>query len=60
MGFAGGTCRDPLAGLILHEARQIPEVGQLFEFYGFRFEVLRRRRNQITSLKVTAPSPTPG
>ncbi len=44
-----------LAGLILQEARQIPEVGQLFEFYGFRFEILRRRRNQITSLRVTAP-----
>ncbi len=44
-----------LAGLILQESRQIPEVGQLFEFYGFRFEILRRRRNQITSLRVTAP-----
>ena len=44
-----------LAGLILRESRQIPEVGQLFEFYGFRFEILRRRRNQITSLRVTVP-----
>ncbi|SIS88728.1 HlyC/CorC family transporter [Insolitispirillum peregrinum] len=41
-----------LAGLILHESRSIPEVGQTFLFYGFRFEVLRRQRNQITALKV--------
>src|SRR5690606_38148732 len=31
-----------LAGLLLYEARQIPEVGQVFDFYGFRFQVLRR------------------
>ena len=31
----------------------IPEPGQLFTFHGFRFEVLRRQRNQITSLRVT-------
>jgi len=42
-----------IAGLVLHEARLIPEQGQAFLFYGFRFEVLRRQRNQITSLRVT-------
>lgn len=44
-----------LAGLLLYEARQIPEVGQVFDFYGFRFQVLRRVRNQITSIRVTPP-----
>lgn len=44
-----------IAGLILHEARQIPDVGQVFRFYGFRFEIARRQRNQITSLRVTPP-----
>ncbi|HHI81865.1 MAG TPA: CBS domain-containing protein, partial [Rhizobiales bacterium] len=44
-----------LAGLIIHEAQMIPEPGQVFNFYGFRFEVLRKRRNQITSLRVTPP-----
>jgi Mg2+/Co2+ transporter CorB len=44
-----------IAGLILHEARQIPEVGQIFRFYGFRFEIARRQRNQITGLRVTPP-----
>ncbi len=42
-----------IAGLILHEARQIPSVGQVFLFHGFRFEILRRHRNQITSIRVT-------
>lgn len=45
-----------LAGLILHEARQIPDVGQVFNFYGLRFEILRRQRHQITSLRVTPPT----
>ncbi|MEO3433475.1 HlyC/CorC family transporter [Inquilinus sp. CAU 1745] len=44
-----------LAGLVLHEARRIPEVGQTFTFYGFRFEILRRQRNQIMSIRVTPP-----
>jgi Mg2+/Co2+ transporter CorB len=43
------------AGLVIHEARRIPEKGQSFAFYGFRYEVLRRQRNQIVSLKVTPP-----
>ena len=42
-----------IAGLVLHEARRIPEIGQVFAFHGFRFEILRRQRNQITSIKVT-------
>lgn len=42
-----------IAGLVLHEARRIPEVGQIFVFHGFRFEILRRNRNQITSIKLT-------
>lgn len=49
-----------LAGLILHESRMIPDVGQLFLFHGFRFEVLRRLRNQITLVKVVPPQPEDG
>ena len=41
-----------VAGLIIHESRRIPEVGQTFLFYGVRFEVLRRKRNQIISVRV--------
>jgi len=42
-----------IAGLVLHEARRIPDTGQVFAFHGFRFEILQRQRNQITSIKVT-------
>ena len=42
---------DTVAGLILHESRRIPEVGQTFLFYGVRFEILRRQRNQIISVR---------
>ncbi|HEY7749356.1 MAG TPA: HlyC/CorC family transporter [Aestuariivirgaceae bacterium] len=42
-----------VAGLVIHEARMIPEIGQAFTFHGFRFEVLRKRRHQITSLRIT-------
>jgi Mg2+/Co2+ transporter CorB len=45
-----------IAGLVLHESRQIPGVGQAFLFHGFRFEILRRHRNQITSIRIT-PEP---
>lgn len=44
-----------IAGLILHEARMIPEPGQMFNFHEFRFEILRRQRNQITLLRVRPP-----
>ena len=43
------------AGLVIHEAQAIPEPGQTFIFHGHRFQVLRRQRNQITALRVSAP-----
>jgi Mg2+/Co2+ transporter CorB len=42
-----------VAGLVIHEARTIPEPGQAFTFHGFRFQVLRRTRNRITALRIT-------
>lgn len=45
-----------LAGLVLHESRRIPEIGQAFIFHGFRFEILRRQRHQITLVRVTPPA----
>ncbi|MBS0184874.1 MAG: HlyC/CorC family transporter [Proteobacteria bacterium] len=45
-----------LAGLILYETAKIPEQGQVFMIHGFRIEIVERTRNQITLLRVTAPS----
>ncbi|MDP6572281.1 MAG: HlyC/CorC family transporter [Rhodospirillales bacterium] len=44
-----------VAGLVLHESRRIPEVGQAFMFHDFRFEILTRHRHQITSVRITPP-----
>ncbi|WP_282604232.1 HlyC/CorC family transporter [Pelagibius sp. Alg239-R121] len=41
-----------IAGLVLHEARRIPDIGQVFVFHGCRFEIVGRMRNQITSIKI--------
>ncbi|HEY2032131.1 MAG TPA: HlyC/CorC family transporter [Rhizomicrobium sp.] len=45
-----------IAGLVIHEARTIPEAKQRFAFHGYTFEILRRQRNQITAIRVTPPS----
>ena len=42
-----------IAGLVIHEARMIPDAGQVFTFHGFRFQVLRKSRNRITALRIT-------
>jgi Mg2+/Co2+ transporter CorB len=54
-----------IAGLVIHEAQTIPEPGQVFTFYGYRFEILRKTRNKITALRIspakpTAPAKAPG
>jgi Mg2+/Co2+ transporter CorB len=41
-----------VAGLVIHEAQAIPDPGQRFAFHGYRFQVLRRQRNQLTALRV--------
>jgi Mg2+/Co2+ transporter CorB len=45
-----------IAGLVIHEAQTIPEPGQAFTFYGYRFEILRKTRNKITALRIS-PAP---
>ncbi len=43
---------NTIAGLVIHEAQMIPVEGQVFSFHGFRFEVLTRRENRLTRLKL--------
>ena len=43
---------NTLAGLVIHEAQMIPAEGQVFVFHGFRFEVVGRRENRVTKLKI--------
>lgn len=44
-----------LAGLMIYESQMIPEAGQSFRFHGFRMDVVRRQRNQLTLIRVTPP-----
>jgi Mg2+/Co2+ transporter CorB len=41
-----------IAGLVVHEAQMIPEPGQVFTFYGYRMEILRRTRNKIAAVRI--------
>ncbi len=43
---------NTVAGLVIHESQSIPTKGQVFSFYGFRFEVLERSENRVTRLKI--------
>ncbi|MDU8942152.1 HlyC/CorC family transporter [Ovoidimarina sediminis] len=43
---------NTVAGLVIHEAQTIPTTGQVFSFHGFRFEVMARKDNRITRLKI--------
>lgn len=42
-----------VAGLVIHEAQMIPAQGQVFVFYGFRFEVIARKENRLTQIKIS-------
>ncbi len=42
-----------IAGLVIHEAQIIPDIGQAFIFHGYKFEILKKEHNQITELRIT-------
>ncbi len=46
-----------IAGLLIHEMREIPLEGAEFETHGFRFKVLQKQKNQLTRLKITPLQP---
>ncbi|MDO5648929.1 HlyC/CorC family transporter [Paracoccus sp. (in: a-proteobacteria)] len=50
---------NTVAGLVIHMAQSIPEQGQVFSFHGYRFEVVTRRENRITRLRIRPLSPQP-
>jgi len=48
-----------IAGLVIHEAQTIPEPGQVFAFHDRRFEITKRRRNQLTELRISVLPESP-
>ncbi len=47
-----------IAGLLIHEAQAIPEVGQTFTFHRHRFHVEARKGARITSLRIEPLPPS--
>lgn len=43
---------NTIAGLVIHEAQMIPSEGQIFNFHGYHFKIVKREQNRITKLKV--------
>tara|TARA_B100000035_G_C21031168_1_gene568558 strand:- start:782 stop:2050 length:1269 start_codon:yes stop_codon:yes gene_type:complete len=41
-----------VAGLVLYESRTIPKKGQVFSFFDLKFEILSKKNNQITLVKI--------
>ena len=45
---------NTLSGLIIHESRSFPSEGQVFNHYGFIFEILEVKDNLIHKIKVSS------
>ena len=43
---------NTVAGLVIHEAKVIPEVGEGYDLHGFRFEIVGKEGNRLTRLRV--------
>ena len=41
-----------IAGLLIHEAERIPEIGEKLVFHNFSFTILAKDLNQLTSIKI--------
>ena len=41
-----------VAGLLLFESQRIPAVGQTYTFFDFRFEILKKHKNQISLVRM--------
>lgn len=50
---------NTVAGLVIHAARVIPEVGAAYDLHGFRFEVVGKEGNRLTRLRVGPRPPEP-
>ena len=44
---------NTIAGLVIHEAQTIPNMGQVFTLYNIRFTIIDKKRNQITKIRLT-------
>ena len=45
---------NTISGLIIHESSSFPKSGQVFQYYGFKFEVIEAEKNLITKVKISS------
>ena len=45
---------NTISGLIINESRSFPKTGQIFQYYGFKFEILGTNKNIITQVKISS------
>ena len=45
---------NTISGLIINESRSFPKKGQIFQFYGFKFEILDIQKNTISKIKISS------
>lgn len=42
-----------IAGLVIHEAKTIPDTGQQFTFHGLRIKIMKKTLNRLMQLRIT-------
>ena len=45
---------NTISGLIINESRSFPKKGQIFQFYGFKFEILEIYKNTISKIRISS------
>ena len=45
---------NTISGLIIHESSSFPKSGQVFQYHGFKFEVIEAEKNLITKVKISS------
>ena len=45
---------NTISGLIINESRSFPNKGQIFQFYGFKFEILEIYKNTISKIRISS------
>ena len=45
---------NTISGLIINESRSFPKKGQIFQFYGFKFEILNIYKNTISKIRISS------
>ena len=45
---------NTISGLIIHESSSFPKSGQIFQYHGFKFEVIEAEKNLITKVKISS------